>query len=516
MFRRFVKPSAPREAPAVPAPAESALALLFENKPNRQAAQPPRSPPPAIAASQPSTATLPAPAALAEPELEGLVEELSLPQGISGWARDTRTGQMVEVIVRLDGQDIGSASATAMRSELGACGFSVTTTTRIPVGAVLEDRLRVIARCGASEILLKLDDEVTNFCRTAQGLGRFLRDYDAGSDTMRRRFEQQIAALPSVAPHAEQLPALFQFLESSTPVAQTMPDHGVSPVGLPVGAVSPDGVAILGRQGWAYLHGERDSVLRQFQQAPDSEAVTAGVAGWLNLMRARRQRLEAMGITYRQVVIPEKISAVPEHYPGTLRVPSALLAQLERAAAADTELAQCYISTLAGLRGISGFRKLDTNLNPAGAYLVTALLLQSLGEPPMEAPFFQMPQIMAGNLGECFFRQPLYETVAHSLNQYPDATLVERHDPPGEVRTGSTALLRNAEASSQRSVLLLGGAEGELTLGQISLSWWVSRCFRGYRFLWSTNFDFDRITAWRPDVVIGQTTERGLRVLPAS
>ncbi len=71
-------------------------------------------------------------------------------------------------------------------------------------------------------------------------------------------------------------------------------------------------------------------------------------------------------------------------------------------------------------------------------------------------------------------------------------------------------------APISKKVICFGNSFFERGSASISLSWWFSRLFSEFHFIWSPHVDEDYLIENRPDIVIGQTIERFLGTPPNS
>lgn len=83
-----------------------------------------------------------------------------------------------------------------------------------------------------------------------------------------------------------------------------------------MGLESPDGVAVVGHEGWFFLRtGANDNVA----QFVGREVLTRGwLAAWQAMVDARRDTLRQRDLMWAALVVPDKLGVYEERYPATL------------------------------------------------------------------------------------------------------------------------------------------------------------------------------------------------------
>jgi hypothetical protein len=86
---------------------------------------------------------------------------------------------------------------------------------------------------------------------------------------------------------------------------------------------------------------------------------------------------------------------------------------------------------------------------------------------------------------------------------------------PKEGRIGIRRSWRCPAAPIQMKVLVFGNSFFERGGDSTSLSWWFARIFSEFHFIWSPEMSPEEIEFLKPDLVVGQTIERFMRVVPS-
>ena len=304
--------------------------------------------------------------------------------------------------------------------------------------------------------------------------------------------------------------------------AEIMEQPPPTTIAAPLGYVSTDGGAVLGRRGHAFLLGGSNGPLAQALEDVTSPMVQDRVEAWATLLTNRVRKCAAAGVRFLQVLIPDKQSVMVGELPAELPVPSATWRALEARLVTQGMSEAEVVSALPTLRTVLAvadpYLQLDTHLSPAGAHAVFNLILGRMGlEPPFQ-PTFSEETSVVGDLSLRMFRVPLPEIVL-----FPDARwaaglgkpeLTERVEPNGGGHIGNRYVWRNPMAPFSARVVCFGNSYFADGAEPRWLSWWFARAFREFHLLWQADLDMDYVTSHRPDWVFCQTVERFLLLPP--
>ena len=291
----------------------------------------------------------------------------------------------------------------------------------------------------------------------------------------------------------------------------------LAPYALPPGTRSPDGIAIVGRDGMLHLCGGTNAILDQyvgeFELAPD------WLDQWREIVLARRGEMQAMGVANALLVVPDKLAVYEERYPEPLEkigprpverllgVPelelSYPLAEL-RATAADEDV---YLPT-------------DTHLTFRGNELLFRTLIEPLAIAAASLPDFAAMPLRSypifGDLGEKF--DPRIVSIVSEPNTLGAAEIVE--DNRAEIEAvgghiGSRRVFRNDAAPDRRVAVLFGDSFGFSTAYYQGVSWFMAQVFREVHFVWVPfGWDPDYAREVGAEAVLIQGAERFVARVP--
>lgn len=283
----------------------------------------------------------------------------------------------------------------------------------------------------------------------------------------------------------------------------------LSAVQATAGLVSADGTATLGRNGFVYLTEGTNNVLSRYDRKRASSERLA--QGWIDLMDQRAERQKAAGRDFLQLVVPEKISAIPENLPFSLRTPTDLLALIEEGMSRPERSYYLPVLPLFRAEPERSFYRLDSHQSAYGSYKIADAVAQRFGSTALEGLPFETPAVRTGDLAFRLLGVPLHETVNDPTIDTVDflAATPERVSAhlPAQGHNGSRLVWRSDLAPIKRKVVVFGNSCFERG-GKWRLSWWFSRLFEEFHFVWDIDVLDDYADSVGADVVIGQTMER--------
>ena len=289
---------------------------------------------------------------------------------------------------------------------------------------------------------------------------------------------------------------------------------------VPVGLSPNPGNIVVGREGYLFLLEGSNGAFSQYSLDPARADELAGA--WVGLINDRARTVEAAGKAFLQLIVPEKLSVIPERFPIAVSTPTPLLARIETLLA-DSAAAPNYCSALTALlQGdpSTNVRKVDSHFTPIGTYRLLAAVLSGLG---LEMPWtveFDSPITATGDFAPHMLGLPIYDGYLGAnpavAEGWPAGTLVEQNAAATGRPVGGQQHWHNEQAPFQQSVMVFGNSFfANVSSGQPYLSWWMVRLFRDYHFYWTADFDPEEVARRDPDIVITQTIERFLPTLPA-
>jgi alginate O-acetyltransferase complex protein AlgJ len=285
----------------------------------------------------------------------------------------------------------------------------------------------------------------------------------------------------------------------------------------PVGAPSPDEVAVVGKNGYFFLSGGTNSTLAQ--HTGELAMTDAWAPAWQALMEFRLADAEQRGLTAAFIIVPDKLAVQEADYPTPLEI------MARRPALRLTEeLGLPIVYPVDALRAAQAaehavYLRTDSHYTLHGNYVVHVALCEALGIDPFpETELANVPAYVAsGDLGNRF--SPPAVEVMRSFLSMRDAVIIE--DNRDEVaatggHVGSKRVFRNDTAPDERTLVMFGDSYGFSAEGYEGLSWFLAQLFREVHFVW-VPFGWDGEYAERvgATVVVSQTAERFVARVPA-
>ncbi|MCJ2043490.1 hypothetical protein MKK58_02885 [Methylobacterium sp. J-078] len=295
----------------------------------------------------------------------------------------------------------------------------------------------------------------------------------------------------------------------------------ISSIDAPIGMMSSDASALLGREGYMFLVGGSNDVLRQYSTMCNDDADV--VAQWSRLITNRIERAASERVRYHHLIIPEKISIIPELFPRPIASPTRVLDQLEQVL-----LREHGGSIYTSVREIfwklrdrkSVCRKTDSHLAPFGSFLIFKYIMQELfchnvADYKFSENGFSYGDLSFRMLG-LFLPELEHKVDLSGLPHFTArATKSAEFVPEDCSHMGRRQVWRNPEAPIREKIVVFGNSYFSFAEnGQSTLSWWFSRWFQEFHFVWTNEMDWDYVADQKPQVVIWQGTERFLRVVP--
>ena len=291
----------------------------------------------------------------------------------------------------------------------------------------------------------------------------------------------------------------------------------------------------IGKRDWLFLLQGTNNVSSQYVRSPEAQFL---LIHWRLVVAQRERRLRALGIPYKHILMPEKIT-IYDHLLDGLRIDWRLspafrllhedayytLFPLRRLNLVNyirrnLRWRTTLIDLIAPMRQQRDMQNLfyrtDSHLSFAGRLLAYREICRAIGAEPVR-DFEERPATYhagwAGDLGMAF-DPPRYEgTMLHDLQR--DAVRVyaspivehrERRGLSGTLHTGAHVIYRNARATDPRRVMLFG--DSYANFAPIGLTIMLAETFREVHFIWSTQLDYDHIAQVRPDLVLTEMSER--------
>ena len=417
-----------------------------------------------------------------------------------GWASAGPEEPRVTVEAFFKGKLIGSATADQFRGDLTEeAAFRLPLDPLPPAPAFLAGDVEVKARSATGKpVPLILNNQLIDSV-----LGDHVLNTILGFDNERfgNLLSEVFARRPAASAFSERLPGVE--------------GEELSPFLIPVGHRSPGNLAIIGRQGHVFLLDGTNHLLDQYLADESDPAIQTVADAWIDCLQTRASSLKERGVEFRQVIIPEKSTALSDLYPVEVNGPTAQFAAIEKRIAALKENS-FYVPVREPLSAhperSRTYSTVDTHFSPFGCYLTHKLIMASLGVNVGDIPFTRRV-VSLGDVGGRFPGAHLC-----SADYYPEPSALEGilFEPQrielveGARQIGTRIVYANPAAPVQKKVVAFANSFFELGVEANRISWWMSRWFSEFHFIWSPEVDYDYVDQVKPDLVIAQTIERFL------
>ncbi|WP_155642337.1 hypothetical protein [Pseudomonas alabamensis] len=291
--------------------------------------------------------------------------------------------------------------------------------------------------------------------------------------------------------------------------------------GIAFGRVSSDGAAVIGAGGNIFLKGGSNNVEGMYL-----DEFNIDTEGWVELLNRRKKTSNALDVSFIQMFIPEKSSVNYWNVPFKATKGSPAFNKLLQQIKQDELLPAITLSHLEYLPDEihceSIFRSFDTHLSTYGAKLIVDKFFEKFF---FKGLLYRTGEVCFGEAhgdigsrflddGQVIEKPPLYSSLYDVSGNLLEPSLIYSYDSP-KGNIGLQRAWKCSDAPIQKRVLCFGGSSFER--GQVSstLSWWFSRLFKEFHFCWSPEYLPNLVNQVRPDLVVCQSIERFLNVLPS-
>ena len=269
----------------------------------------------------------------------------------------------------------------------------------------------------------------------------------------------------------------------------------------------PDVIAIPGRNGWLFLDGDTNSLIKQL--TGELRISERSLAAWEAELVARAGFLRDLSIPSLLLIAPNKESIYTEFLPDGVE-PSARCT-VDELADVLQRLNFPYIFPLAELRqsrrALEPYSPIDTHWNDYGALVAANLTLIRYGIPPIglwECSFYV--ETWQGDLGsKC---NPI-ETGPFLKGELRSGNKGQLIYDNRIVHGGHVTVYVNESVSDKRTLLAFGDSFCE------RVAYWLAERFYKVSFVHTTAFDLSLIREERPNFVLWEYAERFLISPPA-
>ena len=277
-----------------------------------------------------------------------------------------------------------------------------------------------------------------------------------------------------------------------------------------------------GRDGWLFLVGGTNNVLRQYRRSLGN---WWHLRRWARLIEARSARAQALGMRYVHTLVPEKLSIYDNLTVGLDYDPSLSKARRLAARRAPRPGSAPRAPPRRAPRAAATplFRKTDSHWTYDGCLLAHRALLRACGAvpPPDLGERVRFTAEGLWDLGDKLPDRPRETvtnwTVHRDAVRIHASPLVESYEAAGrcgDLHVGAHVIYRNdSPAADPRTVVLFGDSYAHYA--PIMLTAFLSESFRELHFVWSSSLDWSYIEKVRPDILMFEMAERFLARVPS-
>lgn len=299
----------------------------------------------------------------------------------------------------------------------------------------------------------------------------------------------------------------------------------ISNIGIASGISSGDNSVVIGKDGYIFLNEGSNALRAQYDEDPLNYQVSNIAERWLKLFSTRATTCQEKNIEYIQMIIPEKNSILMEKFDHSLRNETAISHAIRLKGNSFKELEGKLLPIADSIRnaGVSDkvFLKTDTHMNSFGSWFLSKEILSALHlDYDLRIDWASSTKrVRAGDISDRIFGVPLYEIydepACNELDRIASGVQrVSHYRPPNGAHIGGYSEWHSFHAPVKLRVLALANSFFEHGGGSLGLSWWCSKIFSNFRFVWSPDLIESEIENFKPDVLICQTVERFLPWVP--
>ena len=281
------------------------------------------------------------------------------------------------------------------------------------------------------------------------------------------------------------------------------------------GLVSADRSTIMGSHQQSYLfQGSNNHYDAYF----DTRLIELA-NGWADLTAQRHQRITDQGVQVLSVFVPNKATCLPSAFPQPIpRGGTTIWKQLNHLLFDDSGVVFSLQKMKIDETTMSGaWLRTDSHWSQSGCLLAVNEILEKLALPLLEVQLATETQQFSGDLSSKWSGKFLAEVRRELF--CPEITSmipeVEFDNNQGQSQHfGRHVRWANKNAKYQINVTFVGNSFSGTGRGPGELTWWLARLFKSVTFLHSSLIPTDVVEMTSCDVVIFQTVERFLYVLP--
>jgi hypothetical protein len=461
------------------------------------------------------------------PGIEGIIDNVTSFNVFGGWARlagDLKGGSL-RVEAFYEEKAIGDCSVSQYRADMGKnYGFALSLKKEIDFDDIVGKRVKfvVVSESGTTKELGFYPEALRRF-----EIRCFGRKVGNGNDSGAAQLLAGLTTGSSKPLLRHVARAVADFIDPTRTPRVLEAEHKIQFSYFPLrfGVTSSDASAVVGRDGRMFvLHGA-NSLIEQYNKSESDAEIKAKALQWANVFRARRSFLKQQSSNYLQFIVPEKSSVIPDLFPAKIHPPTTLLKSIKLEIEKSNDFRHIYFDCFAAMGKADDktriYRRMDSHLSAYGARHVMLQIISHLGMNVALPTNFSRSVVIECDLGKKFnYALDKEEEMVPDNNDFLDVetglTQVELSTPASGAHIGTKSVWKNSSAPLPLKVVAFGNSFFEAGTYAGELSWWAARCFREFHFLWSPVVDIGYVEKIRPDLVICQTIERFLPLVPKS
>jgi alginate O-acetyltransferase complex protein AlgJ len=282
-----------------------------------------------------------------------------------------------------------------------------------------------------------------------------------------------------------------------------------------------------GRDGWLFLQGGSNKLGtlydRQSRRLPDTK-----LHRWKQVIEYRARKLEALGIQYVHVHVPEKQTIYDNKFRDPPIVdwrlsPARRLGEMMQ----ESSHSNVWLDLTEPLRALRDadqlYLKTDTHWSAAGCFCAYRLICARIGITPdlslLDArkyldygAYMDLGSKLEPPVAEVFRFYDFIQN-AERIHANPIARYLETMPDKPVMHVGSQVTYSNEAPSAGRKRIMIFGDSYSSQRGD-ALTGMLAETASEVEFIWSSNLDWAYIRRIRPDVVVYELAERFLTVVP--
>ncbi len=291
-------------------------------------------------------------------------------------------------------------------------------------------------------------------------------------------------------------------------------DTSTSYFEIPVGTISRDTSTIVGKMGHLFLFEGTNFLLNQYNETGSQRK---HFKRWQSTLKRRKSIADKFSAQFIQVIIPEKTTVLKDLFPLPIDAPTYSLRHI-RTYTSNLDYVFDMLPDILAHSNLPGFyRKTDSHFSCRGCETVANMILARLRLEPFPPVVMGGTRIFRGDLGRRF--PGLVETLDipnEALLSTHKPIEIRRYLPPSGGHEGINVVWQNPNAPIDKTVVAFSNSFFDVGDYPHQISWWLARYFKEFHFVWSRNVDEKYIEAVGPDILIAQTIERFLPMIPES